>query len=468
MDMAEGTPSNPTSNNNNTNYVYEEVSETLTATTYTVPGGTFDLGSIRTPYYLELGTPATVSGGSVDYPNFSPSYAGQQHPFFGHSTVPKGFLAYFMLEAVNQADNSVTAVTLYSAFASGQYTSNGYYEAVSTGFSLQWQYNSGTTISGTSNGEIAGSSSVINNKSITLTAGDYKFRYKLKIGARSGRTTSTDSSGNTTTTFHTTTFSGLNYDLGSLTYFFQIIVPTNVIDLTSKGLQVLNDSDTYVQINRLGSGFSSQPTLINVKGGKVAIDGDDGSNAADLTAGYGQFTTGSFSRVDSFGYSAGSGTGGIGATMYPRTNNVYDVGSSNSRWDDIYATNGTINTSDRTLKTNISGSDLGLTFINNLEPVKYNFISGSRTHYGLIAQQVSESLASSSVHTDNFAGYIESHMYTSGGMDFDKKYITQQGWDINDFTISSTNLGLRYTEMIAPMVKAIQELTTRIEQLENE
>ena len=70
MDMAEGTPSNPTSDASSGDYVYEEVSETLTATTYTIPGGTFDLGSIRTPYYLELGTPSTTSGGSVDYPNF--------------------------------------------------------------------------------------------------------------------------------------------------------------------------------------------------------------------------------------------------------------------------------------------------------------------------------------------------------------------------------------------------------------
>ena len=53
-------------------------------------------------------------------------------------------------------------------------------------------------------------------------------------------------------------------------------------------------------------------------------------------------------------------------------------------------------------------------------------------------------------------------------MDFDKKYIEQQGWDINDFTIVDTTYGLRYTEMIAPMVKAIQELTTRIEELESE
>ena len=59
------------------------------------------------------------------------------------------------------------------------------------------------------------------------------------------------------------------------------------------------------------------------------------------------------------------------------------------RWDDITQTNGTIQTSDRNLKTNISGSDLGLNFVNSLNPVKYQFTSGSRTHYGLIIDEVS-------------------------------------------------------------------------------
>ena len=42
-------------------------------------------------------------------------------------------------------------------------------------------------------------------------------------------------------------------------------------------------------------------------------------------------------------------------------------------------------------------------------------------------------------------------------MDFDKRYILRQGWDLNDFTISKTSYGLRYNELISPMIKAIQE-----------
>ena len=148
----------------------------------------------------------------------------------------------------------------------------------------------------------------------------------------------------------------------------------------------------------------------------------------------------------------------------PQANNFYDVGGAGIRFDDIFATNGTINTSDRNEKTQISGSNLGLKFVNDLNPVKYQFKSGSRTHYGLIAQEVSESLVSSSIHTDDFAGYIRSEMYTSGSVVTDKKGIeASEEWNIGDFAKSGEeHLGLRYTEFVAPLIKAVQELTDEV------
>jgi len=172
------------------------------------------------------------------------------------------------------------------------------------------------------------------------------------------------------------------------------------------------------------------------------------------------------------------------AHVRPTTDDERDLGTSGERWDDVFATNGTINTSDRNLKTNISGSTLGLTFINNLNPVSYQWIGKNRNHYGLIAQEVSESLASSSVHTNDFAGYIKDDIYsitktkpdpTEGGLDstktiqverkYSKKQIDKEGWDINDFTYVSSSFGLRYTEFISPLIKAVQELSAEVETL---
>jgi hypothetical protein len=140
--------------------------------------------------------------------------------------------------------------------------------------------------------------------------------------------------------------------------------------------------------------------------------------------------------------------------LYPDLDDQYDCGISGNRWDDIWATNNVINTSDERKKTTISGSDLGLDFINELNPVSYKLKdydwqheitthsgtfttdSGTKTHhrrhYGLIAQDVEATLSGIGKDTEDFAGFIRD--------------------EETDF------YGIRYNEFIAPMIKAIQEL----------
>lgn len=145
-----------------------------------------------------------------------------------------------------------------------------------------------------------------------------------------------------------------------------------------------------------------------------------------------------------------------GGTTRPATNNTYDLGSSTYRWATIYSQN-SLNVSDARLKTDVQDSTLGLDFISNLRPVQYKFIEGRnevttdengeqivttipgvRTHFGLIAQEVKNALP-----TD---------------LDF-------AGWCLADKEDSTSTQSLGYTELIAPMIKAIQELKTEIESL---
>jgi hypothetical protein len=141
----------------------------------------------------------------------------------------------------------------------------------------------------------------------------------------------------------------------------------------------------------------------------------------------------------------------------PNTDNLYSCGRPNpNRWADVYAVNGTIQTSDATEKEAITDSDLGLDFINALRPVSYRWKVGGkvavpaakegdpetfvdrpgvRRHYGLLAQDVKTALGNR-----DFGGYI-----------YDQE---------------SDSYGLRYSQFIAPLVKAVQELTARIEALE--
>jgi hypothetical protein len=142
----------------------------------------------------------------------------------------------------------------------------------------------------------------------------------------------------------------------------------------------------------------------------------------------------------------------------PSTDNLYDLGLSSLRWDDVYATNGTIQTSNQEDKADIEDSDLGLDFVLALKPKSYRWAStrgtiippseiggepvierkpGVRRHYGLIAQDVRDSLAGK-----DFAGYC--------------------------YDSTTETYGLRYAEFIAPLVRAIQELAARLDAVEGE
>ena len=143
---------------------------------------------------------------------------------------------------------------------------------------------------------------------------------------------------------------------------------------------------------------------------------------------------------------------GVNSNWFPLTNNTFTLGlmgplnppgdqRTTRGWKNIYSNNSATTSSDARTKENIITSDLGLDFINNLHPVKYNKIEGNRTHYGLIAQEV------------------KSVLDASGVADFG-------GWLISDVNDLEGTQALRYEEFISPLIKAVQELTARVKILE--
>ncbi len=168
------------------------------------------------------------------------------------------------------------------------------------------------------------------------------------------------------------------------------------------------------------------------------------------------------------GHGIGLGTGYrmSPVAFYPLIDNSCDLGgsSSNLRWDDIFATSGTVNTSDQRDKANITNLDLGLTFVDSLRPVSYTWADrsgyvGSRTHMGFVAQEVATALGDEAT---NRGLWIHSPSVPVDPEDPEGEQTDERQ-------------GLRYHQLIAPMVKAIQELsatvqtlTDRIEALEAE
>lgn len=122
----------------------------------------------------------------------------------------------------------------------------------------------------------------------------------------------------------------------------------------------------------------------------------------------------------------------------PNTDNAISVGKSGARWSAIWSATGTIQTSDIREKEEVAASDLGLDFIRRLLPIRWRFIDRARPHYGLSAQQVR--LALDELGANDFAGYIHDP--------------------------ETDTYALRYSEFIAPLIAAVQELTDRLERLE--
>jgi hypothetical protein len=255
---------------------------------------------------------------------------------------------------------------------------------------------------------------------------------------------------------------------------------SGVVSITNSfnGINALVENDTHnavFQIKASAAGKNSEIWFGDSADGNIGkIDYDHNDNSMALTTnatermritsgGDIQVTGGSFYNSSSgityignnsefeFVDSLASGT----KRFRPGVDNSFDLGDSSRRWDDVWATNPQIQTSDRNEKNTIKDTDLGLDFINKLKPVSYIWNNKTRTHYGLIAQDVEDLLSEINKDTKDFAGFI-------------KADVSEEKDNIK------YSYGLRYNEFISPMIKAIQELKAdndslkaRIKTLEN-
>lgn len=143
--------------------------------------------------------------------------------------------------------------------------------------------------------------------------------------------------------------------------------------------------------------------------------------------------------------------------MYTQDDAQYDIGKSGSRFKNIYASTGVIQTSDANEKNSICAIDGTLVreLVMGLNPVTYKFNGGTsdRTHYGLIAQDVEKTINDLGIDNKDFAGLIKS-----------KKYVTDE--DGNEtFIKGEYTYGLRYDEFTAILIKMCQNLQNEVDEL---
>jgi hypothetical protein len=123
-----------------------------------------------------------------------------------------------------------------------------------------------------------------------------------------------------------------------------------------------------------------------------------------------------------------------------------DLGRSNVRFDDIYATNGTINTSDRNEKQDIEAlseteTRVAIAAKGLLRKFRWQSAVASkgddaRIHFGIIAQDLQDAFTAEGLDAGDYGMFISST------------------WT-NDDGVEQTRLGVRYSELLAFIIAAI-------------
>jgi hypothetical protein len=256
------------------------------------------------------------------------------------------------------------------------------------------------------------------------------------------------------------------------------------VELTNTGFYAYNGSgQETVSINASTGAGSWAGTITSasnitaggtLSGSDIDISNDSATNR--MRTSYNRNTPVSGTTVSSFGINAiamiSTTTAGVVSHWYPYLDAESDIGTPTFKWRFIRSNNGTIQTSDERKKSDILDSDLGLDFINLLRPVKFKnkYIpqipkidesgqiildangqrvleedqeyTGVRNHYGFIAQEVKEALDTIGVG-DTFSG-----------------------WALDDMSDPNSSQSLSYDKFIAPLAKAVQELSARLDALE--
>jgi hypothetical protein len=164
----------------------------------------------------------------------------------------------------------------------------------------------------------------------------------------------------------------------------------------------------------------------------------------------------------------GQGVRMLYPTLVPTQDNAFTLGSNSLRWASIWAANGTIQTSDIKAKTDIQDSILGLDFINKLSPKRYKMIESGTLTKGETESYVDEDGTTRERIKEGSQKQIPGKRFHEGLIAQEvKETLDELGIDSALWVNSESSQGLRYEELIAPLIKAVQELYTQVQAIQD-
>lgn len=144
---------------------------------------------------------------------------------------------------------------------------------------------------------------------------------------------------------------------------------------------------------------------------------------------------------------------------FSSSDNVIDMGTAFSRFDDIYATNGTIQTSDQRLKQDIeelTEAELRVATACKALVRKFRWIDKveekgdeARTHIGVIAQDVRDAFSDEGLDASDYALFCETTYWEHDGEQYGTAEEAPSG------ALERTRMSVRYSELLAFIIAAL-------------
>jgi hypothetical protein len=225
---------------------------------------------------------------------------------------------------------------------------------------------------------------------------------------------------------------------------------TTTPNIAAKTVMDINFYDDYVNF---GDGYSSPPS----SDGTTFTDTGGTTFTKDFVAGFYSGNSGgtgiAMGSIEE--YLDGTAEFLFNYRLCPIADGGTTLGSSAKRWSTVYATNGTINTSDANLKKDITSLNYGLKEILELKPVTFKW----KDEYASANQKVPDDKKATKI------GFLAQDL-----LQVIPEVVQTHSWQITDEKkpaeyLPNKNLGVFYSDIIPVAVKAIQEQQTEIELL---
>ena len=221
-------------------------------------------------------------------------------------------------------------------------------------------------------------------------------------------------------------------------------------------LELTCDGNTPIRLNRKSSE------------GAIAQFREDGATVGSISS-RGGVATNLILRTAT---NQGAGIGGANSGVLPcdedgLQDDEINLGASGTRWDDIYATNGTIQTSDENEKQNIASlTSAEITAATAISKLFKTFKwkdkvaakgDNARTHTGVVAQQVQTAMSDAGLDASKYAFWCSDTWWTKDNDHYDTKDEAPEG------ATEHTRMGVRYPELLAFIGAATEQRLTNIE-----